>query len=145
MGPKLVRRGGYTAITDMVRPRFVGGMIDIYPSGRSGFRMSVGNRYFSRANFWNTAEQATRGILYDPHMTRGGGGLQGSFRRRTPAMTAGYDVELASRLVVGIEGGALKGRAINPGPRGGLFRYGDRKAGEAGLNPIAALSLRYAF
>lgn len=145
IGPALVYRGGYTPIDDMVRPRFVGGMIDIYPSTQTGFRFSVGTKYFSRTNFWIAAEQATRGVLYDPHMTRGGRGLPRGFRRYTPAMTVGYDRELAPGLVLGLEGGALTGRAISQvGPGRGISRA-QRLDDKAGLNEVATLSARFAF
>ncbi|MEO5939099.1 MAG: hypothetical protein ABIQ43_08830 [Sphingomonas sp.] len=145
MGPRIVRRGGYTALTDMIRPRFFGGMTDIYPSAAIGLRLSVGSRYFARPNYWTTAEQATRGLLYDTRWRTSSGGMPSGFRRRTWAMTAGYDAEVLSGLVVGIEGGALKGRAIGLGPRGQAFRVNDRNANRAGLNPIATLAVRYAF
>ncbi|THD34730.1 MAG: hypothetical protein E7773_13770 [Sphingomonas sp.] len=144
MGPQVVRRGGYTALTDMVRPRFFRGMTDIYPVSGAGFHVSIGSRYFARPNFWATAEQASRGVLFDPHW-RGGGGVAVGFRRRTWALTTGYDAEVAPRLVIGIEGGALKGRAINPGPRGGAYRLREGSANRAGLNPIATLAVRFAF
>jgi len=145
MGPQLVRRGGYTAIAAMVRPRFMPGMIDVYPSATSGFRLSIGNRYFNKVNYAAAAEQASHGLLYDPHMTRGGVGLMRTFRRYTPALTVGYDVAMAPRLVVGLEGGTLTGRAINPGPRGRQFQNDDRRIYRSGLNPIATLAVRYAF
>src|SRR4051812_17671766 len=47
IGPRVVRRGGYTALTNMIRPRFFGGMTDIYPSAAIGVRLSVGSRYFA--------------------------------------------------------------------------------------------------
>ena len=144
IGPIVVRRGGYTALTDMVRPRFFGGMTDIYPSAKIGLRLSVGSRYFGRPNYWTTAEQASRGLLYDTHW-RTSGGMPSGFRRRTWAMTAGYDAEVLPGMVVGLEGGALKGRAINPGPRGQSFRVDDRSADRAGLNPIATVAVRFAF
>ena len=144
-GPQLVYRGGYTPLNDMVRPRFVGGMVDIYPSSSSGFRLSTGTRYFSRANFWVAAEQTTRGLLYDPHWSRGGRGLARGFRRYTPAVTLGYDLQPLRGLVVGLEGGALNGRAIQPvGPGRGVFRE-QRLAGRSGLNEVATLSARLAF
>ncbi|MES2097391.1 MAG: hypothetical protein V4459_11600 [Pseudomonadota bacterium] len=138
-------RGGFTPITDMVRPRFAGGMIDIYPRAQSGFRFSVGTRYFSRPNVWRDAEQATNGLLYDPHMTRGGVGLVRAYRRYTPALTAGYDVALFNGVVVGLEGGMLTGRAINPGPRGARFSSDERTMAKSGMNPVATFSVRYAF
>lgn len=148
MGPLLVLRGGYVAVKDMVRPRFVGGMIDIYPSTHTGFRFSIGDRYFAKPNFWREAEQATNGLLFDPRMIRGGVGLQQRvYRRRTPAALVGYDVEMAPGLVAGFEAGTLFGRAINPGPRGARGFSADKTgmAGGRGLNPVATFAVRFAF
>lgn len=144
-GPKLVRRGGYIAVTDMVRPRFVGGMIDIYPSTKTGFRVSVGDRYFAKVNFWRDAEQLTHGLLLDSAARGGVSGQQRIYRRRTPAAVVGYDTELAPGLVAGIEGGTLFGRAISKGPRIRMSSGGDREVNRAGLNPIATFAIRYAF
>jgi len=144
LGPQIVYRGGYTPLEDMVRPRFVGGMIDLYPTERSGIRLSVGTRYFARPNFWIAAEQATGGLLYDPHMTRGGRSLSRGFRRSTPAMTLGYDREVSKGLVVGLEGGALSGRAIMPTWPSRWSATGVRDGG-FGLNPVATMSARFAF
>lgn len=146
LGPKLVRRGGYIAVNDMVRPRFVGGMIDIYPSTRTGFRFSVGDRYFAKVNFWRDAEQLTHGLLIENTTARGGiSAQQRIYRRRTPAAVVGYDTEVAPNLVVGLEGGALFGRAISKGPRIRMSSGGDRSVNRAGLNPIATFAIRYAF
>ncbi len=144
IGPQIVYRGGYTPLQDMVRPRFVGGMVDVYPSASAGFRFSVGTRYFARPNFWIAAEQATRGLLYDPHMTRGGRGLIRGFRRYTPALTFGYDREMVPGLVVGLEGGAINGPAVLR-VRPGRDRMSGGRDGGSGLNPIANLSARFAF
>jgi len=144
IGPQLVRRGGYTAVNDMVRPRFTGGMVDIYPTTKVGLRFSVGTRYFARANFWLAAEQATRGILFDPHMTRGGRGLIRNFRRYTPVATVGYDISPANGLVIGIEGGALSGRAI-PTVRTPRMGFGAANRDRPGLNKVVNLSARIAF
>jgi hypothetical protein len=143
-GPQIVYRGGYTPLEDMVRPRFVGGMIDLYPSEHSGFRLSVGTRYFGRPNFWIAAEQATGGLLYDPHMTRGGRGFSRGFRRTTPAMTLGYDREVSKGFVLGLEGGALSDRAIMPTRPSRWTATGVRDGG-FGLNPVATMSARLAF
>ena len=144
LGPQIVYRGGYTPLDAMVRPRFIGGMIDLYPTERSGIRLSVGTRYFARPNFWIAAEQATGGILYDPHMTRGGRALSRGFRRSTPAMTLGYDREVSNGLVLGLEGGALSDRAIMP-TRPGRWSASGVRDGGFGLNPVATASARFAF
>jgi hypothetical protein len=144
MGPKVVRRGGYTGLTEMIRPRFFKGMTDIYPIASVGLHVSVGSRYFARPNYWNTVEQVSRGIIVNPQW-RGGGGVSTGFRRRTWALTAGYDAEVMPNLVIGLEGGALKGRAISPGPRGQAYRLRDGAMNRVGINPIATLAVRYAF
>lgn len=143
-GPKIVRREGYTALTDMVRPRFYKGMTDVYPIASFGLHVSVGSRYYARPNYWNTVEQMSRGTIINPQW-RGGGGMATGFRRRTWTLTTGYDTEVLRGVVVGIEGGAIDGRAINAGPRGKAFRVDDRQANRAGLNPIATVAIRYAF
>lgn len=144
LGPQIVYRGGYTPLDEMIRPRFIGGMIDLYPTERSGIRLSIGSRYFARPNFWIAAEQATGGMLYDPHMTRGGRSLSRGFRRATPAMTLGYDRELSPGLVLGLEGGALSDRAIMP-TRPGRWSASGVRDGGFGVNPVATMSARFAF
>ena len=144
LGPQIVYRGGFTPLDDMIRPRFIGGMIDLYPTERSGIRLSVGTRYFARTNFWIAAEQATAGLLYDPHMTRGGRSLSRGFRRSTPAMTLGYDREISRGFVLGLEGGALSDRAIMPTRPSRWSAVGVRDGG-FGLNPVATASARFAF
>lgn len=144
LGPQIVYRGGNTPLDEMLRPRFIGGMIDLYPTERSGIRLSVGTRYFAQSNFWIAAERATDGLLYDPHMTRGGRGLSRGFRRSTPAMTLGYDREVSKGFVLGLEGGALSDRAIMPTRPGRWSATGVRDGG-FGLNPVATMSARLAF
>jgi hypothetical protein len=147
--PKItvVSRGGYTPAKDMIRPRFAGGMIDIYPATHNGFRVSVGNRYFSQTNFWRDSEQATNGLLFDPHMVRGGISLQQRvYRKWTPAALVGYDTQIAPGLVAGVEGGTLFGAGINRGPRRfSQSRNEDPQMNGRGLNPVATVSMRYAF
>ncbi len=143
-GPMVVRRGGYTALTDMIRPRFYKGMTDIYPVATFGLHVSIGSRYFARPNYWNDVEQVSRGTIVNPQW-RGGGGVATGFRRRTWALTTGYDAEVLPGLVVGLEGGALNGRAINPGPRGRAYRLRDSAMNRVGLNPVATFAIRYAF
>lgn len=144
IGARMVYRGGYSPIRTMVRPRFVGGMVDIYPSTTHGFRFSVGTRYYARPNFWIAAEQATGGVLYDPHMTRGGRGLVRNFRRYTPTAMVGYDISPANGLVLGIESGALAGRAI-PTVRTPRMGFARSDGGNSGLNEVVTMSARLAF
>ena len=135
---------GYAPMEDMVRSRFLGGMVDLHPTARSGVRLSVGTRYFARPNFWIAAERATAGILYDPHMTRGGRNLPRGFRRYTPALTLGYDREVSRGLVVGLEGGALANGALPP-VRPYRWSAAGVNDGGSGFNPVATMSARFAF
>lgn len=144
LGPQIVYHGGYTPLDEMLRPRFIGGMIDLYPTERSGIRLSVGTRYFARPNFWIAAEQATGGLLYDPHMTRGGRSASRGFRGSTPAMTLGYDRAVSKGFVLSLEGGALSDRAIMP-TRPGRWSASGVRDGGFGLNPVATASARLAF
>jgi hypothetical protein len=144
LGRQILYRGGYAPLDDMVRPRFIGGMIDLYPTERSGIRLSAGTRYFAQPNFWIAAERATGGMLYDPHMTRGGRGLARGFRRSTPVMTLGYDREVSRGLVLGVEGGAMADRAILP-MRPNRWSAAGVRDGGSGLNPVATMSARLAF
>jgi hypothetical protein len=150
LGPVLlIRRGPVAALNESARPRFAGGMIDIFPLSPSGLHLGVGSRYFSRANFWVAAEAATDGLIADIHMPRGVGSLAGrrTFNRYTPATTIGYDLTLLPGLVAGVEGGTLFGRAMPRGPQ--LLRFRDGGAlprdRDNALNPIATMSLRFGF
>ena len=142
----MVLRHPAPPITDIAHRRFAGGMVDIYPLAPSGFHFGIGTRYFSRANFWVMAEEATLGRLPDVRPNRNVPGQRRQFNRFTPAATAGYDFTIARGLVAGFEGGALLGRAM---PRGAhvlrLNEGGSRLDRGGGVNPVATVTMRYAF
>ncbi len=148
LGPVLlIRRGPVATLSDNTRPRFAGGMIDIFPISPSGFHLGIGSRYFSRTNFWVAAETATEGLLADVHLPRSGIGGRRPFNRYTPATTVGYDLTLLPGLVAGVEGGTLFGRAVPRGPQLLRFREGGARPNDndRALNPIATMSLRFGF
>jgi hypothetical protein len=110
-GPSVVAPGGN------VRQRIASSMFDFYPMGvNSGFHFSGGARYYRRDNFAIDQQTLTHGLLYSPNWHTGGGSRAG-FKRFTPAATMGYTSTIGDKLLIGVEGGALMGRATNPMPR----------------------------
>ena len=139
----------FNRLKGAIRHRFASTMIDLYPSAATGFHASFGTRFFKRATIRRDQEEATRGLLYTPRMPRGGlGGVRG-FRRSTPAATVGYTELLRPNLMVGVEGGALLGRVVQPLPSGrrlaGLPGGGRDRDRAMLANPVLNLTLAYAF
>lgn len=93
---------------DRIHQRIASSMVDFYPVGSSGFHLSAGTKLYDP----RTGEQATnRGLMVAPKQPNIPGSKVGL--KRTPALTLGYSGELAERTSVGIEVGAMKGRAYN--------------------------------
>ncbi|TPG49140.1 hypothetical protein [Sphingomonas glacialis] len=113
--------------------RFASSMIDYYPLGGSGLRLSAGMRFFQVANFLKDAEKATAGLLYNPRLPGSGNAVRTGFNRHTPAATVGYTSSFKNALV-GFEVGSLIGNANANLPRA-MDRLSNRARG--GMNPIA--------
>lgn len=113
--------------------RFASSMIDYYPLGGSGLRLSAGMRFFQVANFLKDAEKATAGLLYNPRLTGSGSSVRTGFNRHTPAATVGYTSSFKNALF-GFEVGSLIGNANANLPRA-MERLSNRSRG--GMNPIA--------
>ncbi|MGY2732424.1 hypothetical protein [Sphingomonas sp. UYP23] len=113
--------------------RFASSMIDYYPLGGSGLRLSAGMRFFQVANFLKDAEKATAGLLYNPRLPGSGNAVRTGFNRHTPAATVGYTSSYKNALV-GFEVGSLIGNANANLPRA-MDRLSNRARG--GMNPIA--------
>lgn len=113
--------------------RFASSMIDYYPLGGSGLRLSAGMRFFQVANFLKDAEKATAGLLYNPRLPGSGNAVRTGFNRHTPAATVGYTSNFKNALV-GFEVGSLIGNANANLPRA-MERLSNRARG--GMNPIA--------
>jgi hypothetical protein len=116
-----------------MRHRFASSMIDYYPLGGSGFRVSAGMRFFAVPNFLKDAEKATAGLLYNPRQLGSGAGIRTGFNRRTPAATLGYTGTIKNAMF-GFEVGSLLGNANATMPRA-MRMLSDR--GTGGVNPIA--------
>ncbi|HVF95379.1 MAG TPA: hypothetical protein VM900_13785 [Sphingomonas sp.] len=118
-------------VIERLQPRFVSAMIDFYPISGRGFHVSAGSRFSARRNFAAEAENAARGLIYQP---RGGGGtLRAGFKRFAPAMTLGYTGDVAPGMTLGLEAGARMGRAFTAMPR---LRGDDRFGDIATPNPL---------
>lgn len=113
--------------------RFASSMIDYYPLGGSGLRLSAGMRFFQVANFLKDAEKATAGLLYNPRLPGSGSAVRTGFNRHTPAATVGYTGTFKNALF-GLEVGSLIGSANANLPRA-MDRLSNR--GRGGMNPIA--------
>lgn len=113
--------------------RFASSMIDYYPLGGSGLRLSAGVRFFQVTNFLKDAEKATAGLLYNPRLPGSGSAVRTGFNRHTPAATVGYTSTFNNALL-GLEVGSLIGNANANLPRA-MDRLSNRARG--GMNPIA--------
>lgn len=121
---------------ERVHPRLASSMVDIYPLSGSGFHLSAGSRlYDARAG-----EQATsRGLMVSQRILPGAGGGRVGLRR-TPALTVGYSGTVAEATSVGVEVGAMKGRAYDAGGRLARPTRGEREGlGNGPINPVVNL------
>lgn len=123
-----------------MRHRFASSMVDYYPLGGSGLRLSAGVRFFAVSNFLKDAEKATGGLLYNPRMPNTGA-VRTGFSRHTPAATIGYTGSVKNALF-GFEVGSLLGNANANLPRS-MERLSNRARG--GVNPIANIVLGLRF
>ncbi|MEO5865850.1 MAG: hypothetical protein ABIS14_04375 [Sphingomonas sp.] len=126
--------------------RIASSMFDFYPAGGgSGIHLSGGIRYFDRTNFVLEAQKVTHGLLYSPNW-RTASGSRAGFRRIAPTMTAGYTAAISERFMLGVETGAMLGRANIASPV--ALRHPLTGAGlqeRSGLNPMANLVLGLRF
>jgi hypothetical protein len=116
-----------------MRHRFASSMVDYYPLGGSGLRLSAGVRFFAVSNFLKDAEKATGGLLYNPRLPSSGSSVRTGFSRHTPAATVGYTGSLHNAMF-GVEIGSLIGNANANLPRS-MEMLSNR--GRGGMNPIA--------
>jgi hypothetical protein len=125
-----------------IQPRIAKAMFDFYPDGGiGGFHISAGLHYYSRYNANLEAQRATDGKLYIPR-GRTGAGIRTGFNRYTPAATMGFSQPLGHDAMIGVEGGALVGRALNAQPLRNTGNIGETRAG---INPVANLVLGLRF
>jgi hypothetical protein len=125
-----------------IQQRIATAMFDFYPAGGiGGFHLSAGMHYYSRYNANLEAQRVTDGKLFIPR-GRTGAGIRSGFNRYTPAMTAGFSQPLGGDAMIGLEAGALVGRAVNAQPLQNMGNVGETRAG---INPVANLVIGMRF
>jgi hypothetical protein len=113
-----------------IHPRLARSMIDLFPIPDEGFRLSAGNRFVARR-----VAGDSRGLLYTPRGASNGV-MRTGLRRFNPAVTVGYQGEVAPKVSLGVEVGALKGHAWQRVRTDGAMPRGLR---ERERNPVASL------
>lgn len=93
---------------DRLHQRIASSMVEFYPVGDSGFHLSAGTRlYDTRAG----EKAASRGLIGMSRQRSAPGSRMGL--KRTPALTMGYSGTAADGTTIGLEVGAMKGRAYS--------------------------------
>ena len=118
---------------ERVHQRLASSMVDIYPVAGSGLHLSAGSRLYDV----RVGEQASNRplmVAQRPMLGAGGGRIG---LRRNPALTLGYTGTLMNDTSVGLEVGAMKGRAYEIGGRLTRPTAGDRAGvGNGPINPV---------
>lgn len=127
-----------TAVTSgRMRNRNASAMADFYPVDGTGFHLSAGLRFFESRSMLRRNLKEMRDLVYLPRSV-GNAGVHWGYRR-VASMAVGYTQPLDEDVSLGIEVGAMMGRAINRGRRLGP-RTGDGRR-ETGPNSIVHLVL----
>lgn len=124
---------------DRLHSRVVGQMVDFFPAGDHGFHLSAGTRLFNP----RAMEVSVHGML--PTQRRLNiPGLKTTMRR-SPALTMGYTDRIDADTSVGVEIGAMKGRAYNDAADVARQTRAQRNAIGSPLNPVVNLVLGHRF
>lgn len=124
---------------DRLHSRVVGQMVDFFPAGDHGFHLSAGTRLFNP----RAMEVSVHGML--PTQRRlNTPGLKTTMRR-SPALTMGYTDRIDADTSVGVEVGAMKGRAYNDAADVARQTRAQRNAIGSPLNPVVNLVLGHRF
>jgi hypothetical protein len=122
-----------TAVTSgRVRNRAASQMADFYPIDGTGFHLSAGLRFFEARSMLRQNMKAMRDLVYLPY-SRSNSGVHWGYRR-VPSMAIGYTQSLDKHVNLGIEVGAMLGRAT-----GSMRRFAGERKGRGGANPIVHL------
>jgi hypothetical protein len=123
-----------------MRNRAASQMADFYPVDGTGFHLSAGLRFFESRSMLRQNVKAMRDLVYLPRS--GNAGVHWGYRR-VPAMAVGYTQSLDRDVVLGIEVGAMLGRATSSMRRFG--QGGERRRDGGGPNSIVHLMLGVSF
>lgn len=118
-------------------------MTDVYVHGTYGFHLSAGSSYrvdYTAPDYGPSAPAGTAALMKLP---LGAVQLRDGYESYAPVAMVGYDRPLTNRLRLGIEGGAMRGRAaaIYPVESMPTAIPPDR----AGINPVGDLVMTYLF
>lgn len=119
-----------------VQPRVTGSMIDFYPDRSGGFHLSAGTRLYDVAGATG-ASRAAGGLLRTPRPGNAPGARAGL--KRTPAVTLGYTGVVDDDTSVGVEVGAMTGRAYTTTTDMVRRSRADRGGGDGPVNPMVNL------
>jgi hypothetical protein len=126
-----------------MRERTASQMVDFYPVSGTGFHLSAGLRLFEGRSMLRQNLKAMRDLVYLPY-SRSNSGVHWGYRR-APAMMLGYTQAVDRDVSVGIEVGAMLGRATSSMRRFGGDPALHRDNGRGGANSIAHLLVGVSF
>lgn len=123
---------------DRIHQRLAGSMIDFYPVDGKGFRVSAGSRFYdvrgaSSGSAIAGPDASARALLAVPR-TATAPTAKAGLKRSTPALTMGYAGTLGASTNVGLELGAMKGRAY-----AGTADQGAHDGDGGKVNPVVSL------
>ena len=130
-----------TVTNGRMRNRPASAMADFYPIDGTGFHLSAGLRFFESRSMLRQNLKAMRDLVYLPY-SRSNSGVHWGYRR-VPAMAVGYTQPLDQGTFVGIEVGAMLGRATGSMRRFG--QGGERRREGRGPNSIVHLMFGVSF
>lgn len=122
---------------ERVHQRLASSMVEYYPFADSGFHLSAGGGLYDvRAG----EQVGNRPLMLSQRPTLGAGGGRIGLRR-TPALTFGYTGTMLADTTIGLEVGAMKGRAYEIGGRLTRPTAGERGGvGNGPINPVVNVS-----
>jgi hypothetical protein len=120
-----------------MRNRPASAMADFYPVRGTGFHLSAGLRFFEARSMLRQNLKEMRDLVYLPWSV-GNSGVHWGYRR-VPSMAIGYTQAVDEDVTVGIEVGAMMGRATSSIRRFGQDPSIRRNDGRHGANPIVHL------
>lgn len=127
---------------DRVHSRLTGQMIDFYPAGDHGFHLSAGMRLFNPRGM-GAAESAARGL--SPSQRRLNIPGMKTTMRQAPALTLGYTDRIDADTSLGVEVGAMKGRAYYSAADVARQTRADRNMIGSPINPVFNLVMARRF
>ncbi len=136
------RTGMFASIKDGVRSRG-SSMTDVYLHGTYGFHLSAGSSYrvdYVAPDYGPGAAAGAAALMKLPF---GAVQLRDGYESYAPVAMLGYDHPLTDRLRIGVEGGAMRGRAAAIYPVESMPT--EIPPDRVGINPVGDLVVTYLF